>query len=92
MCLSETKLTEAIQINIDDNNYYIMWRKNRKGEKDDMIIMIKSRIKVIDLVHGKGKTELISAQIITRYSEKKSGCIPLPKPIQADKRRTRKNN
>ena len=34
-----------------------------------VMLMIKSRIKVINVEYGKGKAELISAQIKTRYGE-----------------------
>ena len=34
-----------------------------------MIIMIKSKIKVINVEYGKEKVELISAQIMTKYGE-----------------------
>ena len=40
-----------------------MWRKDRKGKIESMIIMIKSKIKIINVKYGKGKVELVSAQI-----------------------------
>ena len=39
-----------------------------KGKKDVMI-MIKSRIKVINVEYEEGKVELISAQSMTKYGE-----------------------
>ena len=65
-CLAETKLSEDIQTNIQNNNYSI-WMKDRKVKKrGGVMIMIKSTIKVINVKYGKGKAKLISAQIMTK--------------------------
>ena len=44
-----------------------MIEKTKKG--GGVMLMIKSKIKVINVEYGKGKAELISAQINTRYGE-----------------------
>ena len=69
VCLTQTKLCEEIQTNIENDNYNI-WRKDRKDKKGGGVMpMIKSKIKVINVEYGKGKTELISANINTRCGE-----------------------
>ena len=71
VCLTETKLCEGIQTNIENDNYNI-WRKNRKDKKGvGMMLMIKYTIKVRNVVCRKGKAELISAQINTICGESK---------------------
>ena len=64
VCLTETKLCEEIQTNIEKDNYNI-WRKDRKHKKGGgVMLMIKSKIKVKNVEYGKGKAELISAKLI----------------------------
>ena len=70
-CMPSRNKTEDIQTNIENDNYNI-WRKDRKGKKGDgVMIMIESKIYVINVEYGKGKEELISAQIETQYRENK---------------------
>ena len=67
--LTQTKLCEEIQTNIENGNYNI-WRKDRKDKKGGgVMLMIKSKIKVINVEYGKGKRALISAQMNTRCAE-----------------------
>ena len=62
-CLTETKLCEEIETNLENDNYDI-WRKDRNNKKGrGVMLMIKSKIKDINVEYGKGKEELISAQI-----------------------------
>ena len=69
VCLTQTKLCEEIQTNIENDNYNT-WRKDRKNKKGGgVMLMIKSKIKVKNVEQGKGKAKLISAQINTRYGE-----------------------
>ena len=69
VCLTETKVCQKIQTNIENYNYNI-WRKDRKDIKDGgVMLMIKSKIKVKNVEYGKGKAELMSAQINTRCGE-----------------------
>ena len=45
VCLTETKVCEEIQTNIE-NDHYNIWRKDRKDKKDArVILMIKSKNK-----------------------------------------------
>ena len=55
-------------------------------KQTSVMIMIQSGIKVTNVEYGKGKAELISAQIMTKYGEtkKNSGCI-LTKTYTKDK-------
>ena len=55
--LVETKLCEDIQTNIEYNSNYDIWRKDRKGKNGGVVIMIKFKIKVINVEYGKGKSE-----------------------------------
>ena len=49
---------------------YNIWRKDRKGKKGGgVMIMIKSKIKVTKVEYGKGKAEVISAQIMANNGE-----------------------
>ena len=67
VCLAETKLCEEIQTNIENDNYNIWRKEDKKG--DGVMLMIKSKIKVKNVEYGKGKAEVISVQIKTRYGE-----------------------
>ena len=51
VCLAETKLTETIQINIENNNYNL-WRKARKGKIWGVMLMVKSWMQVINVQYG----------------------------------------
>ena len=47
--LAEINLCEDIQTNIENNNNCNIWRKNKEGKiKEVVMIMIQSRIKVIN--------------------------------------------
>ena len=59
---------KIIHIYIENNNNYNIWRKDIKSKKGVMI-MINSRIKVINVEYEKGKTELTSAHIMIRCEE-----------------------
>ena len=54
--------------------------------------MIKSRIKVINVEYGKGKTELISAQIKTKYGETPKIVVAYIPPKKKLDSRTQRNN
>ena len=78
VCLAETIPCEEIQNNIENDNYNI-WRKDRKDKKGGgMMLMIKSKMKVKNVEYEKGKAELISAQIKTRYGESQKNSTVLP--------------
>ena len=59
---------EDIQINTEDDNDYNIWRKDKKGKKGGVMIIIKSRIKMVYVEFSKEKGEPTSAQIIV-YGE-----------------------
>ena len=56
----------------------MIWRKDRKDKKGcGVMLMIKCKIKVINVKYGKGKAELISAQILDKIwrKPKNGSCI-----------------
>ena len=60
-----------IQIKIENNdNHNMIWKKDSK-RKISVMILIKSRIKVINVEYGKGKAESACAQFVTKYGETK---------------------
>ena len=63
VCLTETKLSDDIQVKIEDDTYNV-WRKDRKARKGGgVMILIRSNIKVTKVEYGKGKAEVLSVQI-----------------------------
>ena len=57
VCLTETKLIDDININIENgDNIYNIWRKNRIGKNGGgVLILTKSNIKVCKVEYGKVK-------------------------------------
>lgn len=71
VCLAETKLSEDINIKLEEKESYNMWRKERMGKKGGRVmIMIRSIIKVMKVGYSKGKVELISMQIMDIWRNK----------------------
>ncbi|MPC88427.1 hypothetical protein E2C01_083329 [Portunus trituberculatus] len=62
VCLPETKLCEAIKIDLDNNNN--VWMKNRVGKGGaGVMIMARKELMVNQVVYGNDKVEVMSIKV-----------------------------
>ena len=68
VCLAETKLNEAIKLDLD--NSYNLWRKDRVGKGGGgVMIMTKKEMHVNQVLYGEGKAEVISVRVENNKKE-----------------------
>ena len=70
MCIVETKLTEDINLILDEKCNYNIYRNDRKeGRGGGVIVLTTQNIKVSDIKYGSDNTENICIQITTNNSK-----------------------
>lgn len=69
VCLTETKLNEAIKLEINKN--YDIWRKDRMGKGGGgVMIMTKKELTVKVVEYGEGKAEIAKVNVETKNKER----------------------
>ena len=70
MCIVETKLTEDINVILDEKCNYNIWRNDRKeGKGGGIIVLTAQNIKVCDVKYENENTENICVQIMINNSK-----------------------
>ena len=77
VCLTETKLNDAIKLEI--NNYYNVWRRDRVGKSGGgIMIMTRKDLVVKRVVYGEGRAEVMHVQVEIDKEEMKIAVAYVP--------------